>query len=186
MNDNDHSSRRTARTLSAIKAVASSPKVALRRLAFAGVALLVIALVALSIVQVVRVRSLHDDQDQRAAAMRAASHQVVLLTTVSAATSASDLNAMLAGATQGFRDQFSKDANAFFETMKAERVVSKGSVDSIGLTSFSKKHAEALVAAAGTVQNSSTTTPEVRVYRLQVLLDRVGGKWLVSGMRFVV
>lgn len=150
------------------------------------VVVVILGLGAAAVLQLKDLRNLQGAEDQRAAVMQAASRQVILLTTVDANTSAKDVNRLLAGATTSFRAQFEKDASSFFATLKAAHVVSQGSVDAIGITKFGDQRAEVIVAATGTVTNATTTSPEKRAYRLQVQLQRVSGKWLVSEMRFVV
>ena len=41
------------------------------------------------------------------------------------------------------------------------------------------------VAARGTVRNKTSKKAQPRSYRLQVDLERVSGRWLVSGLEFV-
>lgn len=147
---------------------------------------MVLGLGVTSYLQFREIKDLRDTEDQRAAAMQAASRQVVLLTTVDDKTSSTDVDRLLQGATESFRAEFEKDSTAFFATLKEAKVVSKGSVEAVGLTQFDGNKAEVIVAATGTVTNKSTATPEKRVYRLQVKLEQVKGNWLVAGMRFVV
>ena len=54
-----------------------------------------------------------------------------------------------------------------------------------GVVKLADEQATVIVAAAGTVKNKSTKKAEPRNYRLQVDLQEVDERWLVSGLEFV-
>lgn len=152
------------------------------------VILLAVALIALAAFGIDRALTLRDNSsadDSRTAALVAARSEVVTLLSISPSTSSSDIARLLDGATSSFRADFKSRADALQKAVKDAKVTSKGSVASSGISTLTGDKAVVLIAASGTVENLNTTKPEARNYRLRVSLDKVGGRWLVSGMDFV-
>lgn len=150
--------------------------------------LLAAVLVALIVFGVNRLLVIHDSakvDDGRTAALVAARSEVVTLLSISPTTSKADVAQLLDGATKGFKSQFKQQADALLKAVEDAKVTSKGTVASSGVTSIKGDKAVVLVAASGTVENSNTSKPEARNYRLKVTLDKVGSRWLVSAMDFV-
>lgn len=150
--------------------------------------LLAVALIALVVFGVNRLMVIRSDsraEDGRTAAILAARSEVVTLLSISPTTSKSDVAKLLDGATKDFKAQFNQQAAALQKAVKDAKVTSKGSIASSGVVSFKGNKAVVLVAASGTVKNTNTTKPEARNYRLKVTLDKIGSRWLVSGMDFV-
>lgn len=154
----------------------------------AVLALVVVALAVLGIVQALSIRSHDDLADRRRAAVDAASNEVSALLTVSAKSSSANLKTLLAGATAGFHDQLEQQAKTFTQALAQGKVTSTGSVASVGLVSMNGARTSAVVAVAAkaSVKNASSPNGDERNYRLTVNVKRVGGRWLVSGLRFVV
>ncbi|MEH3034794.1 MAG: hypothetical protein PGN07_12430 [Aeromicrobium erythreum] len=150
--------------------------------------LVVVLLVGLLVVgglQVQRLATATSDVDRGRDAVAAAERQVLALVRVDAASSDADIARIGAGTTSDFKSQFRSQATAFRAALKANKVVSTGSVDSAGLTALSGRSATVLVASSGTVKNARSEKPQPRSYRFKVSLREVDGSWLVSGMEFV-
>lgn len=150
-----------------------------------GSLLALVALLAWGIVMGSDVRQAWNVRDNREAAVEAASNEVLALTKVSSTTSDQAIKRIVEGATKDFRDQFESQASGFHAALRDSNVESTGSIAAAGLVSIGKSEAEVLVAATGTVSNEKNQRPTPRNYRLTVDLEKVEGKWLVSGMDFV-
>lgn len=130
-------------------------------------------------------RSDHRESDGRAAALAAASAEVTGLISVSAKTTAAEIDRLKTGATADFASELEEQSVALRRALQAQKVTSTGSVASAGVVAWQPSRARVLVAAVGEVANrqSDRTTP--RAYRLRVDLRHVDGRWLVSDMEFV-
>lgn len=90
-------------------------------------------------------------------------------------------------ATGDFLAEF-QDSEASLRSLLVENesvqvpVIPKGGV---GLLERTGDSARVLVAMDATVTNKNTETPQPRQYRLQLVLDRVEGEWLISTLEFV-
>lgn len=130
-------------------------------------------------------RDLEHRGDDRRAATGAASDEVVGLISISGDTSDRAFEALLDGATASFRDELKSQAERLQSELSANDVRATGEVVSAAVTKIDDDSATVIVAARGTVQNAQTPEPEPRNYRLEVELDRVGDRWLVSKLEFV-
>lgn len=147
--------------------------------------LLATVLATTAVLSALEVRADSAAHDGRAAAVHAAERQVVALLSVSARSSDADLARLTEGATSSFRDEIRAHADAFRAAIRKGAVEATGAVSSAGVVSWADDRARVLVAARGTVRNTSTKRAQPRAYRLQVDLRRVSGRWLVSGLEFV-
>jgi len=92
-----------------------------------------------------------------------------------------------AGATGDFLTQF-KATEKTLRTLLVDNesvqvpTIPKGGV---GLIERNGSSARVLVAMDATVSNKSTKSPQPRQYRIQLTLNEVKGKWLVSNLEFV-
>lgn len=153
-----------------------------RRQLLAGVALILV------LVAVQRCWSWREEVNlahDRDAAVAAASAEVTKLISVSASDSKEAFDELLAGATSSFRDDLLAQAADLQKALTESNVKSEGRVISAGVTKSSKDRASVIVAATGTVSNSSTSGAEGREYRIKVELARSGDRWLVSALEFV-
>ncbi|GAC1591472.1 MAG: hypothetical protein NVS3B21_10040 [Acidimicrobiales bacterium] len=121
----------------------------------------------------------------REVAVAAATTEVTKLISVSARGSRKAFDELIAGATSGFRDDLRAQATQLEKALGASSVKSEGTVVSAGLTNSSADRATVIIAATGTVSNSSTSSPERRDYRIKVELSRIDDRWLVSALEFV-
>lgn len=181
--DDDASHSATSRSAELRRAIHPS-----RAWLIPSLALVVVVLAVLGVLQALSIRNHDDLEDSRRGAVDAASNEVSALLTVSAKNSAKNLKTLLAGATAGFHDQLEQQANTFKQALTQGKVTSEGSIASVGLVSLNDagKSAVVAVAARATVKNATSPEGDQRNYRLTVTVEHVDGRWLVSGLRFVV
>lgn len=165
---------------------ATSDRALTRTVAVAALAVLLVGLAVLAYLQTLSVRHYDDLNARRSAAVNAASDEVIALLTVKHATATSDLKRLLDGSTAGFHDQLQKQAKTFRDALTAGDVTSTGSIAAAALVSMSGNDAVVGIAAKATVKNKASPGGEARNYRLTVTVADVGGRWLVSGLTFVV
>ncbi|HET7735361.1 MAG TPA: hypothetical protein VFK52_05275 [Nocardioidaceae bacterium] len=122
--------------------------------------------------------------DEKSAAA-AASAEVEGLIDISGSSSEKDMARLLDGATADFRSELEGQADRLQKALADNKVQAAGEVVSTGVVKYADDKATVIVAATGTVQNSSTKEAEPRSYRLKVDLLRSDGRWLVSGLEFV-
>ncbi len=164
-----------------------------RTVAVAALAVVLVGLAVLALLQTISLRHQRDlgqAADTRpaavVAAMGAASNEVVTLLTVQHASAAADLKRLLDGSTASFHDQLEKQAKSFQTALTAGRVTSSGSVVAAALVSMTGNNAVVGIAAKATVKNKASPKGEPRNYRLTVTVVKIGNRWLVSGLTFVV
>ena len=105
--------------------------------------------------------------------MKAAAEEVEALISVSADSSADDLDRLLDGATRSFRQDLQSQADTFRQALRSGGVTSTGEITSTGVVSLDDDRARVLVAAEGTVTNDRTDGAEPRQYRVRVDVERV-------------
>lgn len=91
---------------------------------------------------------------------------------------------VLAGATGSFKRQYDGAKADLLASTRASKVVSSGTVLSVGIGKIDAGRAVVLVAADARVQNRSTRS-KVQHYRIRLGLTRQGGHWLTSDLGFV-
>lgn len=121
----------------------------------------------------------------RIEAVEAAEAEVVGLISISADTTTADIDALIAGATSSFRDDLRQQADRLRTEVRKNRVEATGEVLSAAVADFEDDEATVIVAARGSVANKATKRPEPRSYRLEVVVQQVADRWLVSALRFV-
>jgi Mce-associated membrane protein len=144
-----------------------------------------VALAALSIVQLLSVRDHDQLEARRQAAVNAASREVVAFLLISDQTAADDLKALLAGATAQFHDRLEQEATTFKQALASGQVTSTGAVLAAGVSELHGSDARVAVAAKATVKSATTPDGQERTYRLMVSLMRVHERWLVSGLEIL-
>jgi Mce-associated membrane protein len=93
---------------------------------------------------------------------------------------------VLAGATGSFKAQYQKSTATLKASAERSRAVSTGRVAQVGISEIGDRRAVVLVAADAQVTNRTTKgSPQPRYYRLRLTLERHGGTWLTSDLRFV-
>jgi Mce-associated membrane protein len=96
------------------------------------------------------------------------------------------IDAVLAGATGDFAEQYASQRDTLTSEAIRTRATSTGEVVALGVGDLDDDSATVLVAANSTVTNKSTGAEgQVRYYRLRLDLVREGGRWLTSNVQFV-
>lgn len=96
------------------------------------------------------------------------------------------VDAVLAGATGGFAEQYESQRERLTRSAVRTEATSTGEVVALGVGEMDDVSATVLVAANSTVTNTSTDSEgEVRYYRLRLDLVLEGERWLTSDVQFV-
>lgn len=151
-------------------------------------ALLLIAVVAIGLVGIPqwhRVHEANERADDRRAVLAVSKAEVTELTTLSPATLDATLKRLKSRLTGSFARQFEAFYSTFASVVRQQKVTSRGSVQSVALTSLTERKAVTLVAARAAVTSKEQKRDVRRAYRFEVSLSKRGSTWLISGMRFV-
>jgi Mce-associated membrane protein len=91
------------------------------------------------------------------------------------------------GATGDFRTQFENAEPFLRRTLKDNKSVQVPTIPKDGAALLERRDDEArvIVAMDAAVSNKQTEKPQPRQYRLQVHVQKVQGRWLVSGLEFI-
>lgn len=151
---------------------------------------LAFALVALLVAIGVVVTSRDSTDDDLGAAQRevaaAARTEALAFLTVDHADMDPLIDAVLAGATGDFADQYAAQRDMLTSEAIRTEATSTGEVVALGVGSLDDDAATVLVAANSTVTNTGTDGEgQVRYYRLRLDLVREGERWLTSDVEFV-
>jgi Mce-associated membrane protein len=121
----------------------------------------------------------------RADVVAAARQMAANFSTLSYRSFDQDTARVVAGSTGAFRSDFTSQAAQIKQVVVANKSVSTGQVGSVAVVSSTAKTARALVVLDANVTNTSTKTPAARHYRVQLDLQKVKDRWLVSQLQFV-
>ena len=133
----------------------------------------------------------HDDrttaqQEEYGQVMAAARKQAEAFINISYDDAQQSMDAVAAGATGKFKDQYANSSDGMISVLKQNQSVMKGRVVWTGVVSLDQDSATVLAATTGTVANVSTQNqPVARNFRLQLQLVKVGGRWLTSDLQWV-
>ena len=152
-----------------------------------GLGVLLVALVA-AIVVLVRSAPAVDEEltaDQREVAAAARTEALAFLT-VDHRDIDPLVDAVLAGATGEFKEQYADQRARLVREAKRTGAISTGEIVALGVGDMDADSATVLVAANSDVSNRRTgDEPQTRYYRLRLDLVRVGDRWLTSNVQFV-
>ncbi|OBK21255.1 protein kinase [Mycobacterium asiaticum] len=109
----------------------------------------------------------------------------IWLTSLSAHSSASDVQRIIDGSTGEFHDDFANRSSDFRQVVEQAQVTTEGTVDAAALESISGATAQVLVAASSKVTNSGGTNDKPRAWRLTLRVERLGDAYKVSKVEFV-
>jgi Mce-associated membrane protein len=151
---------------------------------------LAVALVALLVAIALVVTSRGSGDDELAATQRevgrAARTEAVAFLTVDHDDMEPLVDAVLAGATGDFAEQYASQRDTLVSEAVRTEATSTAEVVALGVGDLDEDSATVLVAANSTVTNTRTGPDgQVRYYRLRLDLVREDGRWLTSGVRFV-
>lgn len=150
--------------------------------------LLLLAVVSVGFIGIPQWRHLHaahERADDRADALSVAKLEVTDLTTLNPSNLDAQLQRLKGRLTGTFARQFEAFYSTFASVVTNDRVTSRGSVQSVAISSLTGRKAVALVAARAVVSSKEQKRDLNRAYRFEVSLSKHGELWLISGMRFV-
>jgi Mce-associated membrane protein len=173
-----------------------------------NVALYVVVMVAAALLVVAAVRVLGDDpappsalpvkgvveldegsaaeQQRYADIIDSASKEASAFVNISYTDTQSAIDAVMAGATGDFKDQYAKATTALVKLLTDNKSVRTGEVLWTGVVAQDPDSATVIIATTGTVANNQTgNQPKAENYRLQLQLVLEKGKWLTSDLQFV-
>jgi Mce-associated membrane protein len=131
------------------------------------------------------VRAAHDHQVRDTAVTVAARNQVLALLTLNPDSVQSSLDAVLAGATGGWRQQFAGEADRFTQVVHTGQVRAQATISSSAIQKADDQRATVLVSANAMIQNAESPQGYLGAYRVLLDLEIQGGRWLVSNLEFV-
>jgi Mce-associated membrane protein len=150
-----------------------------------GLALLVVALAAVTGVFGVRAYKGGDDGDQRAKAIQSARQMGVNLMSISSDSAQKDIDRIMSGATGEMKNKFGSQSKTLLDTLKQTQAKSTVGQVEAGVVSMDDDSAEVMVSLNATVTNPKVKDGAQRAYRYLMDLDRVGGRWLVARVEVV-
>jgi Mce-associated membrane protein len=95
---------------------------------------------------------------------------------------AADIAAASKNATATFAKKYEATVKLFEPLYAKGKVVQTTSVERTAVTSISSDSAVVLVALAGSSTNARTSTPTQQLFRFQLTLNKVDGKWLTDNV----
>jgi Mce-associated membrane protein len=174
---------------------------------FVNVTLYVVVMVAAALLVVVAVRAFDDDpapstlpvkgvveldeassgeQDRYADIIASASKEATAFINIRYDDAQASIDAVMAGATGDFRDQYEKSTEALIKLLQDNKSIRTGEVLWTGVVAQDPDSATVIIATSGTVQNNQTgNQPKAEYYRLQLQLVSEKGRWLTSDLQFV-
>jgi len=122
-----------------------------------------------------------------AAALKAATGEVLAWASVDYRKVDEYFAAVRAGATGDFLDQFTQTEEPLRQLLTENQSIQVPTIpkDAAGLLERDGDKARVIVAMDAAVTNTSTKTPQPRQYRLQLTLSKVDGEWLTDNLEFV-
>ena len=174
---------------------------------FLNVSLYVVVMVAAALLVVAAVRVLDDDsgptslpvkgvaeldeasateQQRYADILAAASKEATAFVNIRYDTAQESIDAVMAGATGDFRDQYAQATDALITLLQDNKSIRTGEVIWAGVVAQDPDSATVILATTGTVQNNQTgANPKAENYRIQMDLVAEKGRWLTSDLQFV-
>jgi len=172
-----------------------------------NVGLYVVVMVAAALLVVAAVRAFDDDpgptslpvkgevaldegsaaeQQRYADILDAASKEVTTFLNISYTDAQPKIDAVMAGATGTFRDQYGAATEALVKLLEQNKSVRTGKVIWTGVVAQDPDSATVILATEGTVKNTQTgDQPMGENYRIQLELTSEKGTWLTSDLQFV-
>lgn len=127
----------------------------------------------------------HEVQQQRAQFLEAGRQAALNLTTIDFNEVDKDVSRILNSGTGRFVDDFQKRSQAFIDTVRGAKSVSRGTVSEAGIESINGQHANVLVAVQVTTSIDGNPEPQPRGWRMRIDVQRVGSEVKVADVQFV-
>lgn len=126
------------------------------------------------------------EQQRYADILASASEEATAFVNIRYDDAQASIDAVMAGATGDFRDQYAKSTDGVIQVLQENKSVMSGEVLWTGVVAQDPDSATVIVATSGTVQNKQTgDKPVARYFRLQLQLVSEKGRWLTSDLQFV-
>lgn len=148
-------------------------------------AVLFVGLLAASAVLAVQVRDARAQTAARDAALQAARQEAVNFVSLDYRQIKADVARVVAGATGDFRKQYQSGTAQIVDVVTKNQVVSTGTVLDAGVVASDSNSATVILAVDSSVANSSSKTPQLRHYRIQMTMSRNRDTWLTAQLSFV-
>ena len=156
-----------------------------RAAALAGGALLIGALVALTVLMAVKHSEADAARAQDRELVEAASNGIVALLSIDHGRAEADVQRILDLSIGAFRDDFASRAGDFIKAAQKEKAVTRGTVTAAALETDGGDNAVVLVAAQSEVTNASGARDDPRPWRMSVTVSRDEDQWKMSNVEFV-
>ena len=118
--------------------------------------------------------------------LESASEEATAFLNIRYDTAQESIDAVMAGATGDFRDQYAQATEALITLLQDNKSIRTGEVVWAGVVAQDPDSATVILATTGTVQNNQTgDTPKAENYRVQMQLVSEEGRWLTSDLQFV-
>ena len=151
----------------------------------AGGALLIGALVALTVLMAVKHSEADAARAQDRELVEAASNGIVALLSIDHGRAEADVQRILDLSIGAFRDDFASRAGDFIKAAQKENAVTRGTVTAAALETDGGDNAVVLVAAQSEVTNASGARDDPRPWRMSVTVSRDEDQWKMSNVEFV-
>ena len=126
------------------------------------------------------------EQQRNTDILAAASKEATAFVNIRYDTAQESIDAVMAGATGDFRDQYSQATDALIKLLQDNKSIRTGEVIWAGVVAQDPDSATVILATTGTVQNNQTgDNPKAANYRIQMDLVSEKGTWLTSDLQFV-
>lgn len=126
------------------------------------------------------------EQERYGEVLAAARDQVEAFINIDFRNAQESIDAVAAGATGEFAEQYDSSSEGVVELLEREKSVMDGEVLWAGVSDVDDDSATVLVATTGTVANRSTGNEQVaRMFRLKLDLEKVDDTWLTNNLEFV-
>lgn len=127
-----------------------------------------------------------EQQERYGAVLAAARSEVEAFINIDYRDARTSIDAVAAGATGDFKDQYDSSTKGVVKLLQREKSVMDGHVLWAGVVDVDGDSATVLAATTGTVANQSTDNKQVaRYFRLKLDLTKVGDTWLTNNLEFV-
>lgn len=127
-----------------------------------------------------------DDHERYGAVLMSANKETEAFINVDYRKAQESIDAVMAGATGDFLDQYEQSTDAVIEVLEQNQSVMDGDVVWSGIVDSDADSATVIVATTGTVSNVSTDNePVERNFRIKLDLQLIDGEWLTNNLEFV-
>ncbi|WP_051247457.1 hypothetical protein [Nocardioides halotolerans] len=126
------------------------------------------------------------EQERYADILESATQEATAFLNISYTDAQTAIDAVLAGATGDFKEQYAQATEALVTLLTDNKSVRKGTVLWTGVVAQDPDSATVILATTGTVSNNQTgNQPKAENYRIQMQLVSEKGRWLTSDLQFV-